>query len=70
MKRAIDTVDKIENPKGDDIIILNMVNKEQHLIFGISCKTPLNEALKKFVKMMRNLRCTGSLFSQMCRSLC
>ena len=52
MKRAIDTVDKIENPKGDDIIILNMVNKEQHLIFGISCKTPLIEALKKFVKMI------------------
>ena len=38
--------------EGEDIIINFMTKEGQDLSFRISCKTPLNEALKKFAKII------------------
>ena len=52
MKKTIDMIYKIEKPEGKDIININFINEGENILLKISCKTTLNEALKKFLKII------------------
>ena len=49
----INDKEKSDTKSEDEDIIINFITKEeQDLSFRISCKTPLNDALKKFAKII------------------